>query len=598
MSAKSPITSEVSLVTFTIMVNGKAIDSSYQVITIDSWNLVNKVPKAQITLYDGSASTSDFEISASNVFVPGNTLTISAGYESKEQQIFSGTIVKQGIEISRDQGSRLIVDISDNSIKMTLERKNALFEKIKDSDLIGQLISHSGLKKDLATTRHIEPQVVQYYSSDWDMMMTRAQMNRFIVTIEAGTVTVKPPDTTQAAELVVRYGDSILDLQLDMDATEQYAKSAINSYSWDIATQQVIEAGPGTVNIKEPGNISSAELAKVFNVKQLTQQTGASVNKATLQDWSSAQLQRSILAKIRGTVLFQGSPLAKTGKTIELAGLGKRFNSTAFISGVHHSIVNGKWLTRVEVGMSAQWFAAVTPHIASPEASGQLPPIKGLQTGIVKKIDKDPDGEFRVQINLPILQDDSKAIWVRLGSFYASNQVGAEFYPELNDEVVVGFMNEDPRYGVILGSLFSKKLPPPYPPDDKNSKKAIKTRGELEILFDDEDKIITINTPGKQSITIDDKDKSITIADSHSNSIKMSKKGISLDSSKDIELKAKGKIKLDAKSTATVKATSKVSIEAVKVAHKASGAFSAEGATSKVSASGLLTVQGSMVKIN
>ena len=33
---------------------------------------------------------------------------------------------------------------------MTLERRNAVFEKIKDSDLIGKLISQNGLKKDVA----------------------------------------------------------------------------------------------------------------------------------------------------------------------------------------------------------------------------------------------------------------------------------------------------------------------------------------------------------------------------------------------------------------------------------------------------------------
>ncbi|MCZ6802436.1 MAG: type VI secretion system tip protein VgrG [Proteobacteria bacterium] len=563
MSAQSPIVSKMSLVTFTIEVDGDAIDNTYQIISIDTWNGVNKVPKARITLYDGSAAKSNFEISDNKVFIPGNKLRISAGYNSQEQEIFNGTIVKQGIEISRDQGSRLIVDVTDAAIKMTLERKNALFGNIKDSDLIGRLIKDNGLDDKVTATNNVEPKIVQYYTSDWDMMMTRAQMNSFIVIVDGGTVTVQPPDTGQAADLKVKYGDSILDLQMDMNAADQYSKSAIKSYSWDIGEQKVIESGPGNVKITEPGNISSSKLAEVFKVKNFTQQTGGPINKTSLQDWSSAELQRSILAKIRGTVTFQGSALAKTGKTIELAGLGQRFNGTAFISGVHHSIYSGKWLTRVEVGMSSQWFAASTPHISALDASGQLPPIKGLQTGIVKQIDKDPEGEFRVQVIMPILQDDSKAIWVRLGNFYASNKVGAEFYPELKDEVVIGFMNEDPRYGVILGSLYSKKLSPPYPPDKENTKKAIKTKGELEILFEDQDKIITTSTPGKQSIKIDDKDKSITIADSNSNTISMSNSGISLDSGSDIKLSAKGNINLDAKSNVMVKATSKVSVRGV-----------------------------------
>jgi Rhs element Vgr protein len=481
---------------------------------------------------------------------------------------------------------------------MTLERKNGLFVNISDSELIGQLITNNGLSKNVSETNNIEPQLVQYYASDWDMMMTRAQVNSFVVIVDAGTVTVQEPNTSQTPDLVVKYGDSILDLNLTMNAADQYAASAINSCSWDMAQQVLTEAGPSNVKVTEPGNISSAELAKVFNVKSYTQQTGGSVGKTALQDWSSAELLRSMLAKIRGSVLFEGTSLAKTGKTIELAGLGQRFNGNAYISRVHHSITEGKWLTRVEVGMASQWFAEVTPDIAAPDAAGQLPPIKGLQTGIVKKIDQDPEGEFRVLVTMPLLQDDTQAIWVRLGNFYASNRVGAEFYPELKDEVVLGFMNDDPRYGVILGSLYSKTLPPPYPPDADNTKKTLKTKAGLEILFDDKDKIISISTPGNQSIKIDDKAKSITLTDSNSNTVILSKDGIVLQSSKDIKLDAKGNISLNASANASISAGTKASISGKQIDLNASSSLSCKGASAQVTGSTTLNLKGGMVNIN
>lgn len=599
MTAKSPLNDDMSLVTFTIKVDGKEIETTYQVISIDTWVGVNKVPKAQLVLFDGSAAESTFEISASKIFVPGNKIEIAAGYNQKESVIFIGVIVKQGIEISRDQGSKLIVDIVDEAVKMTLERKNAHFEKIKDSDLIGKLITANGLKKDVTATNNVQPEIIQYYTSDWDLMITRAELNSLVVMVDKGKVSVKKPDTQQAPVLVVKYGDSILDLQLEMDASTQYAKSAIKSITWDIDQQKAVESGPGAVSVKEQGNISSATLADVFKVKNFPQQTGGSINKASLSDWSSAELLRSMLAKIRGTVLFQGSALAETGTTIELAGLGPRFNGTAFISGVHHSIYSGKWFTRVELGLSPQWFAATTPDIAAPDASGQLPPIKGLQTGIVKKVAKDPDGEFRVLVTLPLVKDDNKGLWVRLGTFYASNKVGALFYPEVNDEVVIAFMNEDPRYGVILGSVYSKKNPPPYPVDEANTKKAIKTKSGLEIIFDDKDNIIEFNTPGKQQIKIDDKGKSILIKDSNNNKVTLSKSGISLESASNITLSAKGDITLDAKANLKLNAGAKASMTGLQIDHQAKTKFSAKGnATAEVTASGILTIKGAMVKIN
>ncbi|HEY0406173.1 MAG TPA: type VI secretion system tip protein VgrG [Pyrinomonadaceae bacterium] len=599
MTVPTPYTTDTSLVTFTIKVEGEAIDSAFQVSSIETWNAVNRVPKAQLVIFDGSAAESNFAISSLKTFLPGNKVEISVGYHSQESIIFKGVIVKQGIEISQSQASKLNVDLTDESIKMTLARKTTLFEKIKDSDLIGKLIANNGLAKDVASTNVVYEEIVQYYASDWDMMLTRAELNGFVVTVDAGKVTVKAPDTQQTAVLGVEYGDSILDLQAEMDAATQFASSAIKSYAWDFATQQLIESGPGTVSVKEPGNVSSAELAKVFNVNPFTQQTGGSIEKTAAQDWSSSELLKSKLSKIRGSVRFQGSSLVKTGKTIELSGLGDRFNGTAFISGVHHNIHNGVWMTNVSFGLSAQWFAADAPHLSAPGASGQLPPVKGLQTGIVKQVAKDPANEFRVLVSLPLLQDDSKGVWARLGTFYASNKFGAVFYPEVNDEVIVAFMNEDPRYPVILGSVYSKKLPPLYPPDDKNTRKAITTSSLLEITFDDKDRIIQIKTPNKQTITLDDKAAEISIKDSNKNTVTLSKSGISLDSASDIKITAKGNISIQATGNLDLNAKGNATMEGLQVAHKAQTKFSANGtATAEVTASGMLTIRGAMVKIN
>ncbi len=225
--------------------------------------------------------------------------------------------------------------------------------------------------------------------------------------------------------------------------------------------------------------------------------------------------------------------------------------------------------------------------------------MKGLQTGVVKKVAGDPAGEFRVFVSLPLLQDDAKGVWARLGGFYASDKVGAVFYPETGDEVVVGFMNEDPRFPVILGSVYGKKLAPPVAPDEKNSKKALVTKSKLEITFDEEGKIIEIKTPGNNSVKLDDKGKTILIKDGNGNTVSLSNSGITLDSASNINITAKGNITVDAKANVKVKATANASIEALQIAHKAQTKFSAQGtAQAEVTASGMLTLQGAMVKIN
>ncbi|HEU0053298.1 MAG TPA: type VI secretion system tip protein VgrG, partial [Longimicrobium sp.] len=479
MSDLSPAAAAGAVVNFSIRVKGKEIDSTIQVARVETWSSVNRVPRARLVIYDGSPAEGAFPLSAGDTFLPGNEAEISAAYDDDPQvSIFRGLIVKQGLEIDEAGASRLVVELSDRSLRMSLDRKNAVFTKVKDSSLIGKLIGDNGLNAKVTDTKVVLPEIVQYYASDWDLMVMRAELNGMVVLADGGTVTVAPPDTAQAAALKVTYGDSVLDLRAEMDASTQYASSAIRSSTWDPGSQKVVDAGPGAVRVTEPGNVSSETLAAVFAVKKFPQQTGGPLEKASLEGWSSAELLKSKLSKIRGWVRFQGSAKLRAGGTLELAGLSGRFNGKAWVSGVHHSIEDGAWLTTADFGLSPRWFAGEAPNISAPQAATQLPQIQGLQTGIVKAVAKDPGGEFRVQVNLPLVGDAKNAlVWARLATFYASKGFGAVFYPEVGDEVVVGFMNDDPRFGVILGSVYSTGRAPAVPPTEKNDVKALVTRG-------------------------------------------------------------------------------------------------------------------------
>lgn len=589
-------------VAFSVSVDGKPIDRTYEVVSIDTWVSVNKVPRAQIVLFDGSAPDRDFPISATKTFVPGGKVTILAGYDEQSSEIFEGIIVKHGLEITGGAGSRLVIDLADPAIKMTLARRSAAFESITDGDLIGKLIGSSGLQKDVQATSTTYEKIIQFHATDWDMMLTRAEVNGLVATVSAGKVTVKPPDTSQGPVLCVTYGESILDFQAEMDAAAELPTSAIQAHAWDLATQAVLTGQASTPTVTEAGNLSGDKLAQVFAVAAAPRQSGALLPQSALADWASAEALRSRMAKIRGHVRFVGSSLAVTGKTLELAGVGDRFNGTVFIGGVHHGIRDGRWLTTVTFGLSPRPFAAEARWIAAPDAAGQLPPIKGLQTGIIKQVAQDPAGELRVLVTLPLVQSDAEGVWARLGTFYASSSFGAVFYPEVGDEVVLGFMNEDPRYPIILGSVYSKARPPPITPDDNNSKKVFVTRSKVQITIegDDQDKpVLQLQTPGKRMLRMDDSAGSITLSDADGNKVTLSSSGIAMETSKDIKLKAQGNITLDATGNIALTARGDAKIQGMNTSLKGDMALKAEGGlTGELKAGGVLTIQGALVKIN
>lgn len=584
MAAPSPALAANTIPTWEIKVNGSALDSTIQIVSIDVWTGVNRLPRARLVMSDGSAADETFPISESSSLIPGVALTIALGYGSTQAQVFSGVIQRHGLEVDVNGPSRLVVEATDKALAMTLARNNAVFQNITDSALCSKLIGNvSGLTPKVSSTSVTHEAIVQYYATDWDLMVMRAEASGMVVMVSDATVTVAAPNTSASAVLSLTWGTDILDFTGELDAATQLNASAIKSFAWDPGTQKLLQSSTASASVSTPGNLSSSTLAGVFGVTNYYQQSSGALLDTELTGWSSAELLKSQLAKLRGEVRFAGSALAVTGCMVTLAGLGARFNGDAWVSGVHHHLEGGWWRTTCELGLAPGWFAASAAQITAPGASGQLPPANNIMVGTVKQIHEDPDGEFRVLVTLPLLQA-TDGVWARFGSYYASNKVGSDFYPEIGDEVIVAFLSGDPRYPVILGSLYSKSNPPPYTPDDKNSIKSLWTKSGMHIDFVETDPSILITTPAKQNIKIDDKGKSIVVTDETGNTITMDTSGIKIDSPKDITISATGSISMSAGTSFDIKAGTSLSTKA--------------STTTQVNCDGPIQIKGATVALN
>ncbi len=255
--------------------------------------------------------------------------------------------------------------------------------------------------------------------------------------------------------------------------------------------------------------------------------------------------------------------------------------------------------TTIELGINSDFFSELKQDIPAPGASGLLSPMKGLHIGVVEQIHEDDNGEFRIKVKLPSLQVDNLSVWARQVNFYATVEAGMFFYPEINDEVIVGFLNEDPQSPIILGSVYNKNNSvPPFEPAEENYIKAIVTKTGITLQFDEENGAVTILTPEEQTININDTDGLITVADKNDNIIEMSEDGVTVTSAKDIILDAQGDIKMTAQGNVEVEATGDFKGEGVNVELKGQSKFAAEGAMTEVKGSGQTTIEGGIVMIN
>lgn len=577
-----PTQAATDLPTFTITVDGEELGAQFGILGITVSKSVNRIPKARIMIGDGDVAAGDFLNSSSDRFVPGREVEIRGGYHNLEDTLFKGIITGHSISAKENRNSVLRIDLRDAAVKMTRGRKNRYFEEMTDSDIFEQIIGENGLQSDVETTTVNHSEMVQYYTTDWDFLVSRAEMNGRLLFVDDGMIAVKKPDLTGSPVLNLAFGRNVISFEAGTDARDQIGET--ESRSWSYTDQELIASEGDSPGSEDQGNFDITELAAVAGPELYLQQHSGRVDDAELKAWSDARLLKSRMAKVRGRVRITGFSDIKPGDRIELERFGNRFNGPAFVSGVHHQkTAESAWATDIEFGLDREWFINRYEDIAAKQASGMIPPIHGLQIGIVTRIAGDPDGENRIKVRLPVIDPQGEGVWARMASPDAGNERGMVFRPEIGDEVIVGCLNDDPRDPIVLGMVHSSAKPSPIEAEEENSVKGVVTRSELKLLLNDDEKSVVIETPGGNRVSVSDDEGAIILEDLNGNKVSMTSDGITLESAGDLNLKASGD----------------VTIEGMNVTCKASAAFKAEGSSgAELSSGGQTTVKGSLVSIN
>jgi Rhs element Vgr protein len=537
----------MGVVTATILSSGRQIDPAYELVSIDIIREANRIPRAQLVLIDGDAAQQRFPISDADTFKPGTPIEIGLHYEGEpepQDRVFKGLAVGQRVEAGA-YGSLLTVELRDAAVKLTLGRKSVVYRDQSDSQVIDQIITAGGLRRGVITaTQPQHPQLVQYYCSDWDFIVARAEANGLLVIVDDGTLALRQISVQGGAKHHFEYGQSeIFDFEIEADGASQFTD--VESVAWDVKNQKLTRAAKG-VSLPQ-GNLDGKQVAGALGAETTVLRNGAPLHLQELQAWADGALARSRLSMLRGRIGVAGFSDIKLMDVMEVAGVGKRFNGRTLVTGIRHRLDQDGWRTDVQFGLSAERFAE-RPDIADVPAAGLLPAVSGLQLGVVDRFEEDPAKEYRVKVLLPGIDERTSAVWARLAAPDAGKGRGFFFRPEPGDEVVVGFFNDDPRQAVILGAMYGSNNAPPAdlsPLTSENKKKAIVTKKGATIGFvDDSKSSVFIQTPDANKIVLDDDGKAIRISDQHGNTITMNGDGIAIKSARNLTIEASGNVEI------------------------------------------------------
>ena len=188
---------------------------------------------------------------------------------------------------------------------------------------------------------------------------------------------------------------------------------------------------------------------------------------------------------------------------------------------------------------------------------------------------QDPNQWGRVKVKYRWRENSPESDWARIAALAGGKDRGTLWLPEVGDEVLVAFDKGDIDHPFILGGLWNGvDVPPEKNADGKNDTKLIRTRSGHQVKYFDKpgEESIEIKTQGGHVLLMDDKAGSAKIElkdSSGQNKLTIDTVGNSLTIESGLSLKIKSQT---------------IDIEA--------------GASLNIKASGTISIQGALVRIN
>jgi phage protein D/phage baseplate assembly protein gpV len=504
---------------------------------------------------------------------PGAEVELLLGYSSDLTQVFSGVVTALTANFSQDRAPTLQVEARSRSILLAGPPRALVFEETTDEDLVSSLAADVGLDADAGTGIQ-RPGILVDRCRIWPYLVGRARELGWVAYVRGKRLVVRPPaEPDDPVELT--WNRDLVELRLTQDVGTLPSRSS--AAAWDSEAQEQTSASAdsptGGLTTGDRQDHSAAVGDTGWAMREEVSSTAAA-GGAEVSDRAAGLARTSELRHITGSGRTVGLPTLRCDSWVSIVGAGTRFSGPYYVGTVRHRLGRAGFSTEFGLGLPA----TLTPEPATAGPAGRL--LLGVVTDLA-----DPDGHARIRVAFP-WTGGADAIWARLATPYAGNNQGFFAVPDVDQEVVVGFVDGSADDPVVLGSLWSGAAAPPAAPDDDNTVRSVVTRSGHQLIFDDADEgSVKLTTNGGHELVMDDGEKSVTVAASGGNKIIISDDGIELAADH-------GDLTLSASS-------GEVKIAGMSISGKAdSGATLESSSTLDIKASATLGLRGATVNIN
>jgi len=498
--------------------------------------------------------------------------SVTADPEFQEEQrgmLVKGEITAIDVNFTDKSESHIILRGYDVSHRLHRGRFNRSFLNMSDSEIVEKIIKEVGITPgQIDSTGSRREYVFQENQTNMEFLRELAARQGFELFVQDGKLNFCKVGSRRAETLDLRWLTDISHFNVRMSSAQQV--SSVEVRSWDYENKQpIVQTAQSEKVLTETDQGKGSRTATKFGSVRPKMMV---VDQPVFSADEAKRIAQGLCDELGGEFICadakaegNGNPEIRPGKLVNLRGMNK-YDGKYYITETRHVYEKKVYSTDFTVrGLrDGSMLSMLTPKT-------HLQPGQTLMIGIVSN-NQDPKNLGRVKVKLPTLSEEHESNWARVVHLGAGGDRGYFCLPEVNYEVLVGFEHGDIHRPFIIGGVWNGKDKPPESVGDavqggKVRLRSIQTRTGHKIQFVEEDKGgskkgISIQTSGGHKIKVNDSDRNIEIETSGGHKMKMDDMGRSI----------------------TIKSTLNLSIEA-------------QG-NIDIKANGIITVQGSMIRLN
>lgn len=224
------------------------------------------------------------------------------------------------------------------------------FKNMKDSDIASLIASEVSLTPKIESTGTMYPYIFQNNLSNYEFLLERAKRIGYEMLVEDKTFIFQRSKEEQSPEIMLEYRKDLQSFAIQMKALTEGSKVELRG--WDIKGKKEIisTALKGSEKTNMSGKESGFEITdNFFKSPGMAIIDNMIIDPVDAENIAKAKLNLILKEFITGEGKCRGNPKIRSGKTIEIRGLGDRISGIYYIISTVHSIKKGAYNTSFKV---------------------------------------------------------------------------------------------------------------------------------------------------------------------------------------------------------------------------------------------------------